>query len=926
MKQNPWLGLATYDETLISKGYKFCGRERAINELYSIIDNNIITTLYGKSGIGKSSLLQAGIFPLCRYNNYLPVMIRLGVGNNSTSASSYIDTVIASVEQCIQANNGSIQKNNDDTSTIRDTEKLWHFFHSSQFRNSNNDVIFPVIVLDQFEELYYRDRDQLNTLLKSIYLLLDDSSINGNSNESQIINYRIVISIREDYLFHLEDSIDKLRLSEIKDNRYHLCEFNEDEAFNVITMPGNDIFDKDEINSIAYLIIRKVKANSTEISSAILSLICCLIFSSVKENRLITLNDVNLFFKKDAQGNFLKSFYEEIQKFLHITQWYYIEDKLVTDEGRRNSVLESEFNKVIPNSQWLFEGVHSMLRKVTIQGSSEPRIEIIHDMLAKQMLSSKNERKLQEQARRLRRQRLTAFAIIAVIVALGVTFYLQYRSIVEERNNMYKMHSRYIAKTAETLIEEGDINTVIRLLLNILPVNLDKPNRPYVEEAVHVLIMADEIYSSSKFQYIRTLNHYDNVTSVSFSPNGKFIVTVSRDNTAKIWNTETGMQVGETLKHNSGVNSASFSPDSKFIVTASKDNMARIWNANTGKQVGETLKHDKYVNSASFSPDGKFIVTASNDNTAKIWNAETGQQVGKTITHDKYVYSAQFSPPIWNAETGKQVGVSLKHDDSVRSASFSPDGKFIITASSDNTVKIWNAETGQQVGKTITHDKYVYSAQFSPNSEFIVTASSDSTAKIWNTKTGKQVGVSLKHDNSVLSASFSPDSKFIVTTSFDNTVKIWNVKTGEQEGKTMNHRDWVRSASFSSDGKYIITASLDHTAKVWNTETTEQIGETLKHDDDVISASFSPDGKYIVTASSDNTAKIWNVDVEKQVFFFQDINFDGRHNITIDEIRKYIESIPMQKILDKQKLIDRYKDLFKDWPLSEEELEEYNFK
>jgi len=184
----------------------------------------------------------------------------------------------------------------------------------------------------------------------------------------------------------------------------------------------------------------------------------------------------------------------------------------------------------------------------------------------------------------------------------------------------------------------------------------------------------------------------------------------------------------------------------------------------------------------------------------------------------------------------------------------------------------------------------------------------------------------LKHDNSVLSASFSPDSKFIVTTSFDNTVKIWNVKTGEQEGKTMNHRDWVRSASFSSDGKYIITASLDHTAKVWNTETTEQIGETLKHDDDVISASFSPDGKYIVTASSDNTAKIWNVDVEKQVFFFQDINFDGRHNITIDEIRKYIESIPMQKILDKQKLIDRYKDLFKDWPLSEEELEEYNFK
>ena len=147
----------------------------------------------------------------------------------------------------------------------------------------------------------------------------------------------------------------------------------------------------------------------------------------------------------------------------------------------------------------------------------------------------------------------------------------------------------------------------------------------------------------------------------------------------------------------------------------------------------------------------------------------------------------------------------------------------------------------------------------------------------------------MKHDGSVRSASFSPDGKYIVTASYDNTAKIWNAETGIQIGETMKHNGSALSASFSPDGKYIVTASYDKTAKIWNAETGIQVGETMKHDGSVSSASFSPDGKYIVTASWDYTAKI-------------------------------TEIIPLQDLLDK------YNKLFKNWPLSEEELIEYNFK
>ncbi|MBQ3122199.1 MAG: hypothetical protein IJC08_06320, partial [Bacteroidaceae bacterium] len=235
MRNNPWLGLATYDEESIKQGYKFCGRERATKELYSVVENNIITTLYGKSGIGKSSLLQAGLFPPLRANNYLPVMIRLGIGEIN---DGYCETIISAIKSAIASTGGRCCGTPPPPST--DEEKLWNFFHHTEFRNSRDEVVFPIIVLDQFEELYFRDRHHLNTLLKAIYLLVDDTMLatTGNDDEEEnIINYRIVISIREDDLFHIEESIDKLRLVEMKNNRYRLRELSDMEARDIILHP-----------------------------------------------------------------------------------------------------------------------------------------------------------------------------------------------------------------------------------------------------------------------------------------------------------------------------------------------------------------------------------------------------------------------------------------------------------------------------------------------------------------------------------------------------------------------------------------------------------------------------------------------------------------------------------------------------------------
>ncbi len=118
-----------------------------------------------------------------------------------------------------------------------------------------------------------------------------------------------------------------------------------------------------------------------------------------------------------------------------------------------------------------------------------------------------------------------------------------------------------------------------------------------------------------KFQFW----HGDQVNSAEFSPDGKRVVTASSDQTARIWDAQTGQPLTEPLKHDGLVTSAHFSLDGRYIITVST-NIVRVWDAQTGEPLTEPLRSDAAVNSAEFSPDGRRIVTASADGTARVWD------------------------------------------------------------------------------------------------------------------------------------------------------------------------------------------------------------------------------------------------------------------------------------------------------------------
>ena len=383
------------------------------------------------------------------------------------------------------------------------------------------------------------------------------------------------------------------------------------------------------------------------------------------------------------------------------------------------------------------------------------------------------------------------------------------------------------------------------------------------------------------------------VTSVTFSPDGKYIASSSLpDYTIWLWNVETGEVAFQPFEgHKDEVLSVVFSPNGGYIASGSKDHTIRLWNIKTGKMTVKPFEGNivECATSVSFTCDGKYIISVAQNHIIHLWNIETGEMVSKPLaghdSDDSMIYSAAISPSgmyiasqatcvvggelkallqLWNVETGKvTLNLSRPSDSTLLlSISFSPNGKFIVS-SNYRMIELWNIETGElaSIRKPFEgHQDIVTSVMFSPDGRYIVSGSYDSTVRFWDVQTGEAALEPFEgHTRAVTSTSFSPDGKYIVSGSYDSTIRLWRFETNKVGSRPIEwHTDSITSVSFSSDGKYIASGSHDHTVQLWNVETGSAVFKPFEgHTIQVTSVTFSPDGKYIASGSW-NTIRLWN--------------------------------------------------------------------
>lgn len=213
---------------------------------------------------------------------------------------------------------------------------------------------------------------------------------------------------------------------------------------------------------------------------------------------------------------------------------------------------------------------------------------------------------------------------------------------------------------------------------------------------------------------------------------------------------------------------------------------------------------------------------------------------------------------ICDAATGAETATLLGHTNWVVACAYSYDGSRIVSASWDGTLKIWDSRAGVEIATLVGHTRRVNACAYSNDAQRIASASWDCTVRLWDGYSGTLLKTFNGHTKPVNAVAFSPDGKQLVSASWDSTIKLWDIEKGTEIRTFSGHSKSVRSVSFSPTGAQIVSTSVDTTVRVWDARSGEVVTTLEGHSKAVNACAFSPDGRHLVSASDDQTVKVWD--------------------------------------------------------------------
>ncbi|KAL8718514.1 MAG: hypothetical protein Q9225_004363 [Loekoesia sp. 1 TL-2023] len=375
--------------------------------------------------------------------------------------------------------------------------------------------------------------------------------------------------------------------------------------------------------------------------------------------------------------------------------------------------------------------------------------------------------------------------------------------------------------------------------------------------------------------------HGEAILTTSFaSSSSSRMVTGSGDNTARIFDTDTGTPLHTLKGHTSWVLVACWSPDDSTIATGSMDNTVRLWDPKTGQPLGQPLKgHTKWVNSLAWEPyhlrqnSTSRLASSSKDTTVRIWDT-VSKRIDMVLSGHKssvscvrwggtgtiYTSSHDKTIKLWDSTKGTLISTLSSHAHWVNHLALSTD-LVLRTAYHDHTGHI-SATDAEKMSKA--KDRFEKSATINNRiTERLVTASDDFTIYLWDPlspdggSNTKPIARLLGHQKQVNHVTFSPDGAYIASSGFDNAVKLWNARDGKFIATLRGHVGAVYMSCFSPDSRLLVSCSKDTTLKVWDVRTGKLKEDLPGHRDEVYAVDWSPDGRMVGSGGKDKAVRVW---------------------------------------------------------------------
>jgi WD40 repeat protein len=783
---SPYKGLAAFEDSELD-ALLFFGREREVGAVAANVLASRLTVLYGPSGVGKSSLLGAGVARRLRELSGAPVVVH----------DSWAEDPAARLIDSVHAECGDLGA----TAGLVDTVAAGAQQHGELH-----------LLLDQFEEylLYHGLEGPLSDALPE---LLRRPGLRVN----------VLLALRDDTLAELDEFAG--RIPELFGNLLRLDRLDREAGRAAILGPlarygeltGEQFTAED---ALAEDVLDEA---STEggIESPYLQLVLERLWERERatgshELRLATFREIGgarAVVREHVQGAFARLPLAEQDAAARVVR------QLVTPSGRKLShepadlaeyadVEDEQLRRLLDTL-----GRERIVRGVNGTHGSPIRYEIFHDVLGPPILAWQSDhqvRRLRLLARRQRRRFLTVIG--ATLVALAVVAAVAAYALVQRsdaRTQSRHAHGRELAARA---LAEIPVNPQVSVELALRAARL-APSQD----------TADVLRSSlGAMRETGVLRLGGNIVAAAFAPQGDRLLVASSDGRIGIYRS-LGRRLAQ-LPRQPRLTTAVWSPDGRLFATGTESGTVALWRVGSTTPV-RTISTGSPVVALSF--DEKTLLVASGTHV-RLVDVATGRT--RTIRFRSGVLAAALDPTgqvfavsnrlgrgtsssLINASTGRFV--ARLGEGGIRSFAFSPDGRLLASGSRDSTARIWNARSGKLL-HVLQHHGYVLAERFSPDGRSLVTASQDGAGYVWDVASGQRELLLVGAGGGVEAAAFSPDGSEIATASADRLARIYYSQDGRLLAPLAGHGGLVTSVGFDPSGRTIVTGSSDGTARLWD--------------------------------------------------------------------------------------------------------------